>query len=180
MALKKSETYHIIKKQIEREPAGLVEVSINCPFGYPAVVKVYPFFNKRVFPTTYWLTCPYLNKAISKLEDQSWIEKIQDKVNNDNALIKKLAKTHENYAQIRMAMLSQEEIDQIKEISEDIIYTLKHSGVGGIKEKKGIKCLHTHTADYLVNKENPVGKIVFEKTGWPDKCKICEEFKKDE
>lgn len=180
MVLKESEIYHIIKKQIEREPDGLVEVSTRCPFGYPAVIKVHPFFNNRVFPTTYWLTCPYLNKKISKLEDKGWIEKIQKKINDDENLKEKLNEAHNYYAQIRMSMLSEEEINEIKEISKDIIYTLKYSGVGGIKDKKGIKCLHTHTADYLVNKNNPVGEIVFKKIGWTKKCKICEELKKDE
>ncbi|HKL12309.1 MAG TPA: DUF501 domain-containing protein [Halanaerobiales bacterium] len=180
MNIKDSKHYNIIKKQIEREPEGMVEVSVKCPFGYPAVIKVYPFFKKRVFPTTYWLTCPYLNKEISIIEEQGWIEKIQKQINNNKVLKDKLEKLHKKYAKKRMEMLKKVEINEIKEISLDILYTLKESGIGGIKEKKGIKCLHTHTADYLVNNENPVGKIIFEKIGWPEKCSICKELKKDD
>ena len=180
MNAKNNEYFDIITKQINREPEGMTKVSIICPFDYPAVIKVYPFFNKRVFPTTYWLTCPYLNKKIAVLEDSGLIEKLQTKINKDKHLKEELKKAHQNYAKQRMTMLSQEEIEEIKKISRDIIYTLKNSGIGGIKDKKGLKCLHTHVADYLVNESNPVGKIVFEKINWPDKCTICKELENNE
>jgi len=177
---KESDKYKIIKKQIGREPEGMKGISLYCPFGYPAVIKVYPFFNERVFPTTYWLTCPYLNKEIAKLEDKSWINKIQDKIKNNSDLKEKLNKAHKQYAKQRFNMLNKEEIKIIKNISKDILYTLKESGVGGIKDKEGIKCLHTHVADYLINQINPVGKIVFKEIDWPKQCRICKELETDD
>ena len=171
---------NLIEKQIGRKPEGMKEVSKYCPFGYPAVIKVYPFFNNRVFPTTYWLTCPYLNKNISRLEDLNWIDKLQEQVNSSDELKKQLEKAHKNYAKQRMNMLDKEIVKKIKNISYDIFFTLKESGVGGIKDKKGIKCLHTHVADYLVNQLNPVGEIIFNKVMWPDKCNICKELESNE
>lgn len=170
----------LIKKQIGREPEGMVEVSLTCPFDYPAVIKVYPFFMGRVFPTLYWLTCPYLIKEVAILEDESWINKIQIKINQDNDLKEKLRTAHKYYAKKRYELLDEKEINDIKNISEGIIDTLKNSGIGGIKEKEGIKCLHTHLADYLVNKNNPVGEIVFKKAKWPKSCNICEELRSDD
>ncbi len=170
----------LIEKQIDRKPEGMEEISKFCPFGYPAIIKVYPFFNKRVFPTTYWLTCPYLNKSISRLEDSNWIDKLQNKINSNYELKSKLKAAHIDYAKQRMNMLDKKETEKINKISEDILYTLKNSGVGGIKDKKGIKCLHTHVADYLVNRLNPVGKIVFNKVMWPDECDICKELEINE
>lgn len=170
----------LIEKQIDRKPEGMREVSKICPFGYPAVIKVLPFFNNRVFPTTYWLTCPYLNKNISRLEDSNWINKLQEKINNNDELKKQLERAHNNYAKQRMNMLDKKTVKKIKEISYDIYFTLKNSGVGGIKDKNGIKCLHTHVADYLVNKLNPVGEIIFKKVMWPDKCNICKELELNE
>lgn len=170
----------LIEKQINRKPEGMKAISKFCPFGYPAVIKVYPFFNKRVFPTTYWLTCPFLNKNISRLEDSNWIDKLQNIINNNDELKSELKSAHKNYAEQRMDMLDRKELEKIKKISDDILYTLKNSGVGGIKDKKGIKCLHTHVADYLVNNLNPVGRIVFNKVMWPDKCTICKELEINE
>jgi hypothetical protein len=88
----------LIEKQIDRKPEGMEEISKFCPFSYPAVIKVYPFFNKRVFPTTYWLTCPYLNKNISRLEDSNWIDKLQNKINSNYELKSGLKTAHINYA----------------------------------------------------------------------------------
>ncbi len=171
---------NLIEKQIGRKPEGMKEISKYCPFGYPAVIKVYPFFNNRVFPTTYWLTCPYLNKNISRLEDANMINKLQDRVNNNVDLKEKLKTAHKYYSEQRISMLDEETIKKIKKISDDIYHTLKNSGIGGIKDKKGIKCLHTHVADYLVNQLNPVGEIIFNKVMWPDKCNICKELESNE
>lgn len=170
----------IIEKQIDRKPEGMVEVTVECPFGYPAVIKVYPFFNGRVFPTTYWLTCPYLQKEISVLEDKGWITKMQKIVDNDKAVAQALKSSHEDYAKERFGMLDSREKEKMKEISDDIYKTLKKSGIGGVKDKKGIKCLHTHVADFLVNRDNPIGKKVFQKIKWPKTCNICKEMESNE
>jgi len=170
----------LIEKQIDRKPEGMVEVTIECPFSYPAVIKVYPFFNGRVFPTTYWLTCPYLQKKISILEDKGWITKMQKLVDNDEEVAQTLKKAHKNYAKERFKMLDSEEKAKMKEISDDIYKTLKYSGIGGVKDNKGIKCLHTHVADFLVNNFNPVGKKVFQKIKWPKTCNICKEMESNE
>ncbi len=170
----------IIKKQIDRKPEGMVEVTTECPFEYPAVIKVYPFFYGRVFPTTYWLTCPYLQKEISVLEDKGWITKMQKLVDNDEEIAQKFKKANKFYAKKRFEMLDSKEKEKMKEISHDIYKTLKFSGIGGVKDKQGIKCLHTHVADYLVNKINPIGKRVFQKINWPKTCNTCKEMESNE
>lgn len=170
----------IIEKQIDRKPEGMVEVSKECPFEYPAVIKVYPFFYGRVFPTTYWLTCPYLQKEISVLEDKGWITKMQEVVNTDEEIAQTLKKAHEVYAKERFEMLDATEKKKMREISDDIYETLKNSGIGGVKDKKGIKCLHTHVADYLVHKINPIGKRVLQEINWPKICNICKELESNE
>ena len=86
-----------------------------------------------------------------------------------------MEKTHSKYAAIRKKLLSSEQLQKAENISEDLYKTLIESGVGGIRDKEGIKCLHTHLADYLINQINPVGEIVFTKIDWPEKCKICKE-----
>lgn len=180
MVSKDDNRIKIIEKQIDRKPEGMVEVSKECPFGYPAVIKVYPFFNGRVFPTTYWLTCPYLQKDISVLEDKGWITKMQKIVDNDKEVAQTLKGSHQNYAKERFEMLDSREKDKMKEISHDIYMTLKNSGIGGVKDKKGIKCLHTHVADFLVNRVNPIGKKVFHEIKWPKTCNICKEMESNE
>jgi hypothetical protein len=82
---------------------------------------------------------------------------------------------HKSYAKKRLESLDNAQLKNAEMISEDLLKTLKFSGVGGIKDKNGIKCLHTHLADYLAGGNNPVGRIVFSKIHWPQNCKICSE-----
>lgn len=166
----------IVELQLEREINNFLKTAKYCPFKYPAVVTVNPYIGGIPAPTIYWLSCPYLNYEVSCLETESnLISELTQKLKTDQEFKKLMEKSHENYAKKRQKLLSKEKLLQAKRISEDLYFTLINSGVGGIKEKEGVKCLHTHLADYLVNGINPIGKIVFSDVEWPEKCSICEE-----
>jgi len=164
--------YNLIKKQIEREPDNLLEIAKYCPFSYPAVLIVKPYENSIVFPTTYWLSCPYFVKEVSKIEDKGLIQKLTSKLKNDREFRLTLKKAHKNYAKKRLEYLDK----NLEDLPDGIRDVLVNSGVGGIIDKEGVKCLHTHLADYLVNGLNPVGEIVFNKLDWPDSCDICSKL----
>jgi hypothetical protein len=122
------------------------------------------------------LSCPYLNYEVDRLEAESnLISELGARLTMDQDFKKLMKKTHSLYAARRKEILTSKQLQKAKNISEDLYKTLIESGVGGIKDKKGIKCLHTHLADYLVDQINPVGEIVFKKLDWPEKCKICKE-----
>mgnify|MGYP006271736855 FL=1 len=164
--------YKIIKKQLEREPDNLLEVVKRCPFSYPAVLTVKPYENSIVFPTTYWLSCPYFVKEVGKIEDKGLIQKLTLKLKNDREFRSSLKKAHQHYANKRLEYLDK----KLEELPDGIRDVIENSGVGGIIDKEGVKCLHTHLADYLVNGLNPVGEIVFNKLNWPDNCDICNKL----
>lgn len=164
--------FQIIKKQLGRTPNNLIGVARECPFGYPAVLITNPYEDGIVFPTTYWLSCPFLVKELGKIEDTGIIKDLTDRLKNDRELRKKLELAHKNYAEKRLSYLNCD----LDNLSEGIKKVITTSGVGGIVDKEGIKCLHTHLADYLVNGENPIGRIAFKKVDWPDNCMVCEEF----
>ncbi|MGM0409802.1 MAG: DUF501 domain-containing protein [Bacillota bacterium] len=172
----KSEEYKLIKKQLGRKPDNLLEVKKRCPFDYPAVLLVAPYKNSIVFPTIYWLSCPYLVKEISKIEDKGMVKELTERLNNDNNFREKLKRAHQRYAKERLEYLDQD----LEDISAGIRDVLVNSGVGGIIDKKGIKCLHTHVADYLVNAKNIVGELVFNKIKWPKSCRRCEKLMEKE
>ncbi len=165
------EELKVIKKQLEREPDNLSDVAKYCPFRRPAILLTSPFEEGQgVFPTIYWLSCPYLVKEVSKLEDRGLISDLTLKLKTDESFYQKMKKAHEIYARRRMNLLGQKKVEIIKKISSDIIKVLKYSGVGGIRDKNGIKCLHTHLADYMINGQNPAGEIVSEFVEWPKEC----------
>lgn len=154
----------MIKHQLGREPENLNEIELYCDKNNPLVISTLPFNKKKgVFPTLYWLSCPFLVKRVSKLEDQGLVKKLTKRTKSNFQFKEKLEKAHLQYANKRFSLLTCKQIKKIKKISDDILDVIKNSGVGGIRDKKGIKCLHTHLADYLINKQNPVGEIVHNK-----------------
>lgn len=166
----------IVELQLGRNISNFLKTAKYCPFGYPAVVTVDPYLNKIPAPTIYWLSCPHLNYETAALEAESdLISKLGKKLKKDSQFKKIMDINHQDYAQKRKKLLSEKSLKEAKKVSEDLYNTLLNSGVGGIKEKKGIKCLHTHLADYLVNKNNPAGEIIFSKLKWPQSCNICKE-----
>lgn len=166
----------IIEIQLNRKIDNFVETIYYCPFDYPAVVLVDAFKNNNPAPTIYWLTCPYLTYEVDRLEsDTDLIDKLGKKLKEDYSFRKAMNSAHKSYAKKRLESLDNAQLKNAEMISEDLLKTLKFSGVGGIKDKNGIKCLHTHLADYLAGGNNPVGRIVFSKIHWPQNCKICSE-----
>jgi hypothetical protein len=166
----------IIEIQINRKVDNFVKTIYSCPFDYPAVVLVDAFKNNYPAPTIFWLTCPYLTYEVDRLEsDTDLIDKLGKRLKEDCSFKKAMDSAHESYAKKRLELLDNTQLKNAEMISEDLLKTLKFSGVGGIKDKNGIKCLHTHLAHYLAGGDNPVGRIVFSKINWPQNCKICSE-----
>ncbi|TDP88830.1 hypothetical protein C7957_13018 [Halanaerobium saccharolyticum] len=168
--------HKIIELQLDRKIDNFLETALYCPFGFPAVITVKPFTNNTAAPTIYWLSCPYLNYEVDRLEAESnLISELGKKLKSDAEFKALMEVAHQRYAEKRKQLLSAAELQKAREVSEDLYRMLVESGVGGIREKEGIKCLHTHLADFLVEKSNPAGEVVFNKIDWPENCKICKE-----
>ncbi|MEJ6952140.1 DUF501 domain-containing protein [Natronospora cellulosivora (SeqCode)] len=165
---------NVIEFQLGRKADNFSQVVKYCPFNKPAVLMTLPYSKENgVFPTTYWLSCPYLNKELAKLEDDGIIKDLSEKIKDSNQLREELMKTHLRYAKERFRLLGKSDLEDIERKSSRIKDVLKESGVGGIMDKEGIKCLHTHLADYLANKQNPIGKLVWNMVNWPEECDFC-------
>lgn len=172
----------VIARQLGRQPRNLVGVAVRCPAGHPQVIVTHPVMYHdgvypEVFPTLYWLSCPRLVKEVSRLEGAGVIEDIQEAIFHNPELQEELNEEHRQYAEERLALVKNVTLNPLKEEYPAQYDVLVHSGVGGIMDK-GIKCLHTHFADYLVHGKNPVGRLVAEKLG--DKIvEMCEECKEE-
>jgi len=166
----------ILELQLQRKIDNFIEVVKYCPFSFPAVVLVDPYKNKIPAPTIYWLSCPYLNYEVDKIEDSSsLLSELSSRLNSDKEFKDKMDEAHKLYAEARLKLLDSEKLQKAAEVSDDLLVVLKKSGVGGIRDKMGIKCLHTHLAHYLAGGDNPSGKIIFSKLNWPEECEICRE-----
>ncbi|SKA11020.1 DUF501 domain-containing protein [Selenihalanaerobacter shriftii] len=158
------EDLEVIIRQLGREPRGLVKIAKRCKHGYPQILVTYPIYDKEddigIFPTTYWLSCPELIDRISELESEGLIKEIQEKIISDKNKFAELLSVYKDYAQKRIDLLTEDDLQNIKDNFPGRWKVISESGVGGIMEKEGIKCLHTQYADYLINQKNPVGRVI--------------------
>jgi exopolyphosphatase/guanosine-5'-triphosphate,3'-diphosphate pyrophosphatase len=97
------------------------------------------------FPTTFWLTCPDAVRAVSRLESEGWIARLNERIEADPAFAEAVARAHAEYA---------------RERARDLPGAEMHGGVGGTRT--GVKCLHAHYANHLAGGDDVVGARVAE------------------
>ena len=104
--------------QLGREPTTPFRVAARCPAGLPSVIE-----NERrlAMPTSFWITCPSLRAAISRIEASGGVRAAQDAV-------------------------GAKDVDEIH--AEHLArYGARVAGIGDVGGR--IKCLHAFTALHL-------------------------------
>ena len=71
-----SRDYEAVSRQLGREPRPF-RVAARCPFGLPSVIE-----NERTreMPTSFWVTCPSLVAAISRVESTGGVSQAREAV----------------------------------------------------------------------------------------------------
>lgn len=113
--------HEAVTLQLGREPIAF-RVAARCPLGLPSVIENE---SRPEMPTSFWITCPALRAAISRIEAEGGVRAAQREVGT-------------------------EAVDGIHE--EHLArYGVRVAGVGGQSgEPNGhIKCLHAFTALHL-------------------------------
>jgi hypothetical protein len=142
----------LVARQIGRKPRAFARVVVRCPFGRPAVTEQTPFDEDgRPFPTQYYVTCPYLVAAISRLEAAGGVERWSRAADEDATLAASLSAAQAEQRELRP------EID---------------AGIGGSTRTGSLKCLHAHAAFALARPGYELGdRILAELPAlWPDSC----------
>jgi hypothetical protein len=144
----------LVERQLGRRPRAFRRVAVRCPYGRPAVTEQRPFDESgRPFPTTYWLICPHLVAAISRVEAAGGVERWSSAAAEDPELAESLRRAHEEQRSLRP------ELDL---------------GIGGARpEAQGLKCLHAHAAFALARPGYLLGERILAEVQplWPpDGC----------
>lgn len=145
----------VVARQLGREPRAFRRVAVRCPFGRPAVTEQHPYTpDGEPFPTTFWLTCPFLVTAVSRIEAEGGVERWTKAAADDPALAESLRAANEEQRRLRP------EID---------------AGVGGGTRGGSLKCLHAHAAFALANPGYVLGERILGdvQPRWPERC--CSE-----
>jgi hypothetical protein len=146
----------VVERQLGRPPRAFRRVAVRCPFGLPAVTEQAPLDERGdPFPTTYWLSCPHLVAAISRLEAAGGVERWTRATREDPALAASLEAANAQQRDLRPEL---------------------PVGIGGSSRSGTLKCLHAHAAFALARPGYDLGdRILAEVDGmWPvDRC--CSE-----
>ncbi|HEX8959458.1 MAG TPA: DUF501 domain-containing protein [Solirubrobacterales bacterium] len=133
-----------VGRQLGREPRGVLAVAHRCACGGPDVVRTAPRLpDGTPFPTHYYLTCPRLVAAVSRLESAGVMAELTARLETDPELASGYRRAHAAYLAERE---SYEEVPELAGLS-----------AGGMPER--VKCLHALVAHELaVPGANPFGR----------------------
>jgi len=137
-----------IRSQLGRDPTTPFTVLARCAGAdhgpHPLVIRNHPLDAEgRPFPTVYWLTCPDAVRAVSRVESEGWIGRLNERYDSDPEFRLTVDEAHREYGRERGRFAAG---------AED------WGGVGGTRV--GVKCLHAHYAYHLAGGDDPVGAWV--------------------
>ena len=153
-----------VERQLGRPPRAFRRVVYRCPWGLPAVTEQAPFDEAgRPFPTTYYLTCPHLVAAVSRLEAAGGVERWTDAVRSDGALRSSLERATAEQRLIRSELAAAGPA-----CSGDPL----EAGIGGARRHGSLKCLHAHVAFALARPGYELGERILGEVEplWPPAC----------
>ena len=144
----------IVAGQLGREPAPF-RVAARCPAGRPSVIENE---RRREMPTTFWLTCPSLAAAISRIEALGGVRHAQEEIGAE--VVEGVHAEH-----LRR-------------------YGSRVAGVGAGGSPGRIKCLHAFTAVQLSGAlPNPVAEWTLDRIRSsyldPSRCADCVQHMED-
>jgi len=152
----------IVERQLGRPPRAFRRVAVRCPFGLPAVTEQSPYDEHGLpFPTTYYLTCPWLVAAIARIEAAGGVERWTVEVAHDDVLATSLAEATEEQRHVRAELAGDRRgTDGGASLS---------LGIGGSRTPERLKCLHAHVAYALARPGYVVGERVLAEVEepWP-------------
>jgi hypothetical protein len=132
-----------VARQLGREPAPFVRVAARCPFGHPAVVENAPYRpDGTPFPTSHYLTCPGLRRAVSRLEDEGVIGELEAAIGASPAARAALAAAQAHERRVRAA--ADAALARGAPRLDDGESSAR--GIAGTGDDRRLKCLHAHAA----------------------------------
>jgi hypothetical protein len=149
----------VVEWQLGRPARAFAGVAVRCPHGFPAVTEQASRTDDgSPFPTTFWLTCPWLGAAISRLEAAGAVARWSAAAAQDGPLRESLIRATAEQHRLRPDL---------------------PGGIGGTADPTRLKCLHAQAAFALARPGYELGeRIVAEvPVRWcPDaRCAAAEE-----
>lgn len=130
----------VVSWQLGRPARPFRRVATRCAYGFPAVTEQAPFGDDgEPFPTTYYLTCPWLVAGIARVEAGAGVERFSRAAQEDARLGESLSRADAEQRRLRPEL---------------------PVGIAGTKRKENLKCLHAHAAFALARPGYELGERV--------------------
>ena len=136
-----------MREQLGRDMRGVVSIARRCGCGRPAVVRTRPRLEGGTpFPTSLYLTLPWLTLDISRIEATGTMAELTERLGREPELAAGYARAHERYIARRDELGTAEEVRTVS--------------AGGMPTR--VKCLHALAGQALAEGPgvNPVADEV--------------------
>ena len=147
----------IVARQIGRPARAFRRVAVRCPHGLPAVTEQAPRgADGKPFPTTFYLTCPWLVATIARIEAGGGVKRWSEAAKAEGELAESRHRAEAEQRRIRPEL--------------DV-------GIAGTRPGGSLKCLHAHAAFALARPGYELGERILDETGeqWCRDAR-CNEF----
>lgn len=143
------------------DPSLVSAIARRCSKGFPAVIQCTPLKGATPFPTSFWLTCPWLVRLCGKRESEGAIGILEEALKRDRS---SWTEFHCHAARLRILSLPAAQRRFLRRYRPRTWRSLAHGGVGGIEYLRcgggGVKCLHLQVASWLALGAHPAGDIL--------------------
>jgi len=130
-------------------------VVARCPSGFPAAVETLPYdAGGRPFPTLFYLTCPTLVAAVSRLESDGGVQDWSARLAAEPALARAAGVAASAARRRRRELVRRYDLAMVDEGAS------LTTGVGGVGDGRAVKCLHAHVAHALARPGYALGRAV--------------------
>lgn len=152
----------VVGGQVRRAPRAMSQVVARCPFGFPAVVENLPYDQGgRPFPTLYYCTCPSLVAAVGALESAGGIRSWSRRLGEESTLAASVEAAIDVTRRRRRRLVDRYGLTMVDAGSSLM------TGVGGVADKGGVKCLHAHVAHALAHPGYVFGEAILASVASP-------------
>jgi uncharacterized protein len=135
----------VVSWQLGRPARAFRRVAVRCAYGFPAVTEQAPYGSDgEPFPTTYYLTCPWLVAAVARVEATGGVERLSRAAAADPVLHASLEQADAEQRRIRPEL--------------DV-------GIAGTRKPGNLKCLHAHAAFALARPGYELGERILAEAG---------------
>lgn len=147
----------VVSRQLGRPARPFRRVAVRCEHGFPAVTEQPAFTDDgSPFPTTYYLTCPWLVAALARSEAEGGVGRWTQAAAEDPALGESLARADAEQRRLRPEL--------------DV-------GIAGTRTPGALKCLHAHAAFALARPGYELGERIVDEVGerWCPDARCAED-----